>query len=62
MCQACVDLLPVDGAGTSLSHKSLRVPLGWSSGSVGIAEQAQTTIGAGPCLRLRMGPDVSAAA
>src|SRR4051812_14430217 len=50
MCQACVDVLPVDGAGISLTHRSLRVPLGWSSGSVGIAERAQTTLGAGPCL------------
>ena len=50
MCQACVDVLPVEGAGISLSHRSLRVPLGWSDPYVGVAERAQTTIGAGPCL------------
>jgi hypothetical protein len=50
MCRACVDVLPVDGAGISLVQKSLRVPLGWSSPAVGAAERAQTTVGAGPCL------------
>lgn len=50
MCQACVDVLPVEGAGISLSHRALRVPLGWSDPSVGAAERAQTTVGAGPCL------------
>lgn len=50
MCQACVDVLPVDGAGISLVQRSLRVPLGWSSAAVGAAERAQTTVGAGPCL------------
>src|SRR4051812_44732727 len=47
---ACVDVLPVVGAGLSLSQKALRVPLGWSSESVGVAERAQTTLGSGPCL------------
>jgi hypothetical protein len=47
---ACVDVLPVAGAGLSLSQKALRVPLGWSSESVGVAERAQTTLGSGPCL------------
>ena len=50
MCQACVDVLPVHGAGISMTNSSLRVPLGWSSASVGVAERAQTTLGAGPCL------------
>ncbi|GAA3577740.1 GAF domain-containing protein [Microlunatus spumicola] len=50
MCEACVDVLPVDGAGISLVQKSLRVPLGWSSPAVGVAERAQTTVGTGPCL------------
>ena len=47
---ACVDVLPVAGAGLSLSQQALRVPLGWSSESVGVAERAQTTLGSGPCL------------
>lgn len=50
LAQACVDVLPVDGAGVSLSQKMLRVPLGWSSPAVEVAERAQTTLGSGPCL------------
>ncbi len=50
LARACVDVLPVDGAGISLAQKMLRVPLGWSSDDVGVAERAQTTLGAGPCL------------
>jgi hypothetical protein len=49
--EACVDVLPtVEGAGISLAQRSLRVPLGWSSPTVGIAERAQTTLGSGPCI------------
>jgi hypothetical protein len=51
MSRACVDVLPpVEGAGISMTQKALRVPLGWSSDTVGAAERAQTTLGAGPCL------------
>ncbi len=50
LCQACVDVLPVEGAGISLTGPPLRVPLGWSSERVEIVERAETTLGAGPCL------------
>lgn len=47
---ACMDVLPVDGAGISLVSAELRVPLGWSSATVAAAEQLQVTLGDGPCL------------
>ena len=47
---ACVDVLPIDGAGISLAHRELRVPLGWSDDTVAVAERIQTTLGDGPCL------------
>lgn len=51
MAEACVDALPsVEGASISMAQRSLRVPLGWSSPVVGIAERAQTTLGSGPCI------------
>ena len=47
--KACVEVLPVDGAGLSLTHE-LRVPLSASSPLVTQAERLQTTLGEGPCL------------
>lgn len=47
--QAVVDVLPVDGAGISMTDE-LRVPLGASDGLVARAERLQTTLGQGPCL------------
>ena len=47
--QACVDLLPVAGAGLSLTG-DLRIPLSASSADVAEAERLQTSLGEGPCL------------
>lgn len=49
LAQACVDVLPIDGAGLSLTD-DLRVPLGSSDEIVAQAERLQTTLGEGPCL------------
>ena len=46
---ACVEVLPVAGAGLSLIDV-LRVPLGSSGPAVEVAERLQTTLGEGPCL------------
>lgn len=47
--QACVEVLPVAGAGISLTDR-LRVPLGASDAVAARAERLQTTLGEGPCL------------
>ena len=47
--RACVDVLPVDGAGISLTG-ALRVPLGASGDEVRAGERLQSTLGEGPCL------------
>lgn len=47
--QAVVAVLPVDGAGISMTDE-LRVPLGASDALVARAERLQTTLGQGPCL------------
>jgi hypothetical protein len=47
--RACVQVLPVDGAGVSMTE-SLRVPLAASDAVVARAERLQTTLGEGPCL------------
>jgi hypothetical protein len=47
--QACVEVLPVDGAGISATQ-DLRVPLGSSGPVAALAERLQTTLGEGPCL------------
>jgi hypothetical protein len=47
--QACVAVLPIDGAGLSLTQE-LRVPLSASSDMVARAERLQVTLGEGPCL------------
>lgn len=49
LCQACVQVLPVAGAGLSITDR-LRVPLGSSDDDVARAERLQTTLGEGPCL------------
>ena len=46
---ACVEVLPVSGAGLSLIDV-LRVPLGASDAAVDVAERLRTTLGEGPCL------------
>lgn len=47
--QACVDVLPIDGASLSLTQE-LRVPLSATSEVVARAERLQVTLGEGPCL------------
>ena len=47
--QACVEVLPIAGAGISLIG-TLRVPLGASDVVAARAELLQTTLGEGPCL------------
>lgn len=49
--RACVDALPVDGAGLSLHAGALRVPIGASGAVAAHAERMQFTFGDGPCLR-----------
>lgn len=49
LARACVQVLPVAGAGIS-STNQLRVPLGASDSTVVRAERLQTTLGEGPCL------------
>jgi len=49
LCQACVQVLPIAGAGISLTDQ-LRVPLGASDAVAARAERLQTTLGEGPCL------------
>jgi hypothetical protein len=46
---ACVEVVPVAGAGLSLTGQ-LRVPLSASSQHVAEAERLQTSLGEGPCL------------
>lgn len=47
--RACVAVLPVDGAGLSVTE-TVRVPLSASNAFVALAERLQTTLGEGPCL------------
>jgi hypothetical protein len=49
LAQACVAVLPVAGAGVSMTQE-LRVPLGYSDEVAAAAERLQTTVGEGPCL------------
>lgn len=49
LAEACVAVLPVQGAGISVTQ-DLRVPLGASDPASAVAEQLQTTLGEGPCL------------
>jgi hypothetical protein len=47
--QACVEVLPIAGAGISLTGE-LRLPLGASDAVAARAERLQSTLGEGPCL------------
>jgi hypothetical protein len=49
LARACVQVLPVAGAGLSLTGE-LRLPLGSSDEAAAAAERLQTTLGEGPCL------------
>lgn len=49
LAQACVRVLPVAGAGLSVTDQ-LRIPLGASDELAARAERLQTTLGEGPCL------------
>jgi hypothetical protein len=48
--RACVQVLPVVGAGLSLMNASFRVPVGASDEMASVAERLQFTQGEGPCL------------
>jgi hypothetical protein len=50
LAEACLIVLPVEGAGLSVVSKKLRVPLSASDPAVARAERLQTTLGEGPCL------------
>jgi len=49
LARACVEVLPVTGAGVSFTDE-LRIPLGASDEMAVRAERLQTTLGEGPCL------------
>lgn len=50
LARACVDMLPVDGAGLSLlAADGHRVPLGAAPETAALAERLQFTVGTGPC-------------
>lgn len=49
LARACVEVLPVTGAGVSFTDE-LRIPLGASDDMAVRAERLQTTLGEGPCL------------
>jgi hypothetical protein len=49
LAEACVQVLPVAGAGISWTD-ALRLPLGASDPTAVLAERLQTTLGEGPCL------------
>ncbi|WP_211660660.1 GAF and ANTAR domain-containing protein [Modestobacter muralis] len=50
LARACVEVLPVDGAGISLLVAGRRTPLGASDPDAVEAERLQSTVGEGPCL------------
>ncbi len=50
LARACVQVLPVVGAGLSLLNHNFRVPVGASDEAAGVAERLQFTQGEGPCL------------
>jgi hypothetical protein len=51
LARAIARMLPVDGAGISLSGPGgQRIPLGASSEAAAVAERLQFTVGAGPCM------------
>lgn len=49
MAQACVEVLPVEGASITVTD-DLRVPLGASDPDAAVVERLQVTLGDGPCL------------
>jgi hypothetical protein len=49
LAQGCVSVLPVSGAGLSMTDH-LRIPLAASDETVAIGERLQVTLGEGPCL------------
>lgn len=52
LAKACVQVLPVAGAGLSaLAHPDLRLPIGASDEVASYVERLQFTYGEGPCLR-----------
>ena len=53
--RAITKMLPVDGAGISLSGvDGRRIPLGASSEDAAVAERLQFTVGAGPCMTAQL--------
>jgi hypothetical protein len=52
--QACLAVLPIDGAGLSLLDNDFRVPIGASDDVAALAERLQFTLGEGPCLDAAM--------
>ena len=50
LARACVQVLPVAGAGLSLLNHDFRVPVGASDEVASLAERLQFTQGEGPCL------------
>lgn len=50
LAEACVEVLPVAGAGISVMQEILRVPLGASDELARRTERLQSTLGEGPCL------------
>ena len=48
--RACVEALPVTGAGITMHDTLLRLPLGSSDASSAWVEQLQATLGDGPCV------------
>ncbi|HEX8094096.1 GAF and ANTAR domain-containing protein [Jatrophihabitans sp.] len=50
LARACVQVLPVAGAGLSLLNHDFRVPVGASDEVASVAERLQFTQGEGPCL------------
>ena len=62
LAMACVDVLPIDGAGISVfSSRTFRAPIGASNAGVAAAERLQFTAGEGPCLSAHASGDAVAA-
>ena len=51
LARAAVQVLPVDAGGLSTLTHGLRLPLGATTLAAEVAEELQTTLGEGPCLR-----------
>ena len=48
--RACRAVLPIDGAGITMTGQVLRLPLGASDEATALVEQVQATLGDGPCM------------